>query len=91
MTEVSKALQELNVYWKKIGHYNMKCRWSSGLTGQESMVHSNHNFSAESIETVDLSAKLNIIKFKIQVFWIFFVLLLPCLIFITFIKYPLCS
>ncbi|GFY82963.1 SNF1 kinase homolog 10 [Actinidia rufa] len=27
MTEVLKALQELNVCWKKIGHYNMKCRW----------------------------------------------------------------
>ncbi|KAH0939866.1 hypothetical protein HID58_007327 [Brassica napus] len=27
MNEVLKALQELNVCWKKIGHYNMKCRW----------------------------------------------------------------
>ncbi|KAI5064254.1 hypothetical protein GOP47_0020924 [Adiantum capillus-veneris] len=27
MTEVLKALQELAVCWKKIGHYNMKCRW----------------------------------------------------------------
>lgn len=27
MAEVLKALQELAVCWKKIGHYNMKCRW----------------------------------------------------------------
>ena len=27
MGEVLKALQELTVCWKKIGHYNMKCRW----------------------------------------------------------------
>nr|GMD07650.1 SNF1-related protein kinase catalytic subunit alpha KIN10-like [Ipomoea batatas] len=27
MTQVLGALQELNVRWKKIGHYNMKCMW----------------------------------------------------------------
>ncbi|EMS57852.1 Carbon catabolite-derepressing protein kinase [Triticum urartu] len=27
MIKVLKALQELNVCWKKNGHYNMKCRW----------------------------------------------------------------
>ncbi|KAM7480056.1 hypothetical protein LguiA_028269 [Lonicera macranthoides] len=27
MTQVLGALQELHVSWKKIGHYNMKCRW----------------------------------------------------------------
>uniref|UniRef100_A0A0A9CYQ7 Non-specific serine/threonine protein kinase n=1 Tax=Arundo donax TaxID=35708 RepID=A0A0A9CYQ7_ARUDO len=67
MTEVLKALQELNVYWKKIGHYNMKCRWSAGFPGQENMNHNNHNFSAESIATVDLRERLNLIKFEIQV------------------------
>ncbi|RVW80863.1 SNF1-related protein kinase catalytic subunit alpha KIN10 [Vitis vinifera] len=49
MTEVLKALQELNVCWKKIGHYNMKCRWIPGIPGHhEGMVnnpvHSNHFF-----------------------------------------------
>uniref|UniRef100_A0A6N2NED9 non-specific serine/threonine protein kinase n=1 Tax=Salix viminalis TaxID=40686 RepID=A0A6N2NED9_SALVM len=33
MTEVLKALQELNVGWKKIGQYNMKCRWIPGTAG----------------------------------------------------------
>jgi 5'-AMP-activated protein kinase catalytic alpha subunit len=64
MTEVLKALQELNVYWKKIGHYNMKCRWSPGFPGQ---IHNSHNFSAESIETDGQSEKLNLVKFEIQV------------------------
>ncbi|XP_010450810.1 PREDICTED: SNF1-related protein kinase catalytic subunit alpha KIN11-like [Camelina sativa] len=27
MSEVFKALQNLKVCWKKIGHYNIKCRW----------------------------------------------------------------
>ncbi|XP_058107344.1 SNF1-related protein kinase catalytic subunit alpha KIN10-like isoform X2 [Magnolia sinica] len=27
MTEVLKALQRLNVCWKKIGNYTMKCKW----------------------------------------------------------------
>jgi 5'-AMP-activated protein kinase, catalytic alpha subunit len=65
MSEVLKALQELNVYWKKIGHYNMKCRWSPGFPAQ---IHNNHNFSAGSIETDSLSERLSLIKFEIQVF-----------------------
>jgi 5'-AMP-activated protein kinase, catalytic alpha subunit len=77
MTEVLKALQELNVYWKKVGHYNMKCRWSPGFPGQENMAHNNYNFGAEAIETVDLSTKLNVIKFEIQVLCIFSVRLPP--------------
>uniref|UniRef100_A0A453FGQ5 non-specific serine/threonine protein kinase n=2 Tax=Aegilops tauschii subsp. strangulata TaxID=200361 RepID=A0A453FGQ5_AEGTS len=69
MTEVLKALQELNVYWKKIGHYNMKCRWSPpGFPGQENMSHTNYNFSAEPIETDDLGDKLNLIKFELQLY-----------------------
>ncbi|GKE67337.1 SNF1-related protein kinase catalytic subunit alpha KIN10-like protein, partial [Tanacetum coccineum] len=36
MIEVLKALQELNVCWKKIGHYNMKCRWDPGRNGMQS-------------------------------------------------------
>ncbi|KAM0923923.1 hypothetical protein ACQ4PT_005224 [Festuca glaucescens] len=68
MTEVLKALQELNVYWKKIGHYNIKCRWSPGFPSQESINHTNYNFNAEPIETDDLGDKLNLIKFEIQLY-----------------------
>ena len=35
MNEVLKALQELNVCWKKIGHYNMKCRWVPGFADDQ--------------------------------------------------------
>ncbi|CAD6333096.1 unnamed protein product [Miscanthus lutarioriparius] len=69
ISEVLIALQELNVYWKKIGHYNMKCRWSPGCL--ESMMHSSDGFSAESaiIETDDLMAKSTpIVKFEIQLY-----------------------
>ncbi|RRT39501.1 hypothetical protein B296_00057220 [Ensete ventricosum] len=53
MTEVLKALRELNVCWKKIGHYNMKCRYFSGISDHaESMfndsLHANHSVSDES-------------------------------------------
>ena len=68
ITEVLKALQELNVCWKKIGHYNMKCRWNPGFV--ENMMHNNHGFGAESaiIETDDLSERsAHIVKFEIQV------------------------
>jgi 5'-AMP-activated protein kinase catalytic alpha subunit len=69
ITEVLKALQELNVCWKKIGHYNMKCRWNPGFV--ESMMHNNHGFGSESaiIETDDLSERsAHIVKFEIQLY-----------------------
>jgi 5'-AMP-activated protein kinase, catalytic alpha subunit len=67
---VLKALQELNVYWKKIGHYNMKCRWSPGCL--ESMMHNNDGFGVESaiidFFTDDLIQKSTpTVKFEIQV------------------------
>lgn len=63
--EVLKALQELNVYWKKIGHYNMKCRWSLEFSG-----HNNHGFGDESAIVENDSAiekSPNVVKFEIQV------------------------
>uniref|UniRef100_A0A9I9DQS5 transketolase n=1 Tax=Cucumis melo TaxID=3656 RepID=A0A9I9DQS5_CUCME len=73
MTEVLKALRELNVAWKKIGHYNMKCRWLPGIPGHhEGMinnpVHSNHYFGDEStiIENDGVVKSPNVIKFEVQ-------------------------
>jgi 5'-AMP-activated protein kinase, catalytic alpha subunit len=66
--EVLKALQELNVFWKKIGHYNMKCRWSPGCL--ENLMHNGHSFGSEStiIETDGVIEKSNrTVKFEIQV------------------------
>ncbi|XP_016649485.1 PREDICTED: SNF1-related protein kinase catalytic subunit alpha KIN10 [Prunus mume] len=75
MTEVLKALQELRVCWKKIGHYNMKCRWVPGTPGHhEGMVdnslHSNHYFGDESsiIENDGVMKTTNVVKFEVQLF-----------------------
>lgn len=74
MTEVLKALQDLNVVWKKIGHYNMKCRWTPGIPcGDEGMVnnsmHGNHYFEDDSsiIENDDITRLSDVVKFEVQV------------------------
>lgn len=73
MTEVLKALQALNVGWKKIGHYNMKCRWIPGIPGHhEGMVndavHSNNFFGDESaIIENGVARSPNVVKFEVQV------------------------
>lgn len=74
MTEVLKALQQLNVCWKKIGHYNMKCRWVPGNPGSNegilnnSMLDNNY-FGDESaiIENDANSRPKNVVKFEVQV------------------------
>ncbi|KAE8691570.1 Carbon catabolite-derepressing protein kinase [Hibiscus syriacus] len=75
MTEVLKALQELNVCWKKIGHYNMKCRWLANIPGlNEGMVNNsvlnNHYFGDEStiIENDGITKALNVVKFEVQLY-----------------------
>nr|AFN89137.1 sucrose non-fermenting 1 [Mesembryanthemum crystallinum] len=75
MTEVLKALQELNVSWKKIGHYNMKCRWIPGIPGHhEGMVnnpvHNDHYFGDESsiIENDGVLRSPNVVKFEVQLY-----------------------
>ncbi|KAK4778661.1 hypothetical protein SAY86_006189 [Trapa natans] len=73
MTEVLKALQELNVGWKKIGHYNMKCMWNPGLIGHEGMandvIHGNHCFGDESrIIENDTKKMKTVVKFEVQLY-----------------------
>ncbi|CAD5190180.1 unnamed protein product [Musa acuminata subsp. malaccensis] len=76
MTEVLKALQELNVCWKKIGHYNLKCRFIPGISDHaESMLdnslHVNHSFSDDSaiVESDDVAGKeSSTVKFEIQLY-----------------------
>lgn len=78
MTEVLKALQDLNVVWKKIGHYNMKCRWTPGIPcGDEGMVnnsmHGNHYFEDDSSiienddDDDDITRLSDVVKFEVQV------------------------
>lgn len=74
MTEVLNALQELNVGWKKIGHYNMKCRWNAGMTGHNegrvnSSMQGNHCFGNYSsvIENEGVARLPDVLKFEVQV------------------------
>ncbi|KAK6927298.1 Protein kinase domain [Dillenia turbinata] len=75
MSEVLKALQELNVCWKKIGHYNMKCRWIASIPSHcEGMVKNppltNHFFVDEStiIENDGTIRSPNVVKFEVQLY-----------------------
>ncbi|WVZ13381.1 hypothetical protein V8G54_010947, partial [Vigna mungo] len=74
MTEVLKALQELNVCWKKIGHYNMKCRWVASIPSHHegminNSVHSNHYFvNDSSIIEDEAVSKSNVVKFEVQLY-----------------------
>ena len=65
--EVLKALQELKVYWKKIGHYNMKCRWAPGAPN--SSMHGTNFFGDESAITENEGSigTPNVVKFEVQV------------------------
>jgi 5'-AMP-activated protein kinase catalytic alpha subunit len=69
MIEVLKALQDLNVSWKKNGQYNMKCRWSVGTQATD-MLDVNNSFVDDSIimDNGDVNGRLPaVIKFEIQV------------------------
>nr|QSH71639.1 SNF1-related protein kinase [Hedychium coronarium] len=74
MIEVLKALQDLNVCWKKIGHYNMKCRYFPGFPTTESMLNnsprSNHSFIDESaiVEADEAGRESAVVKFEIQLY-----------------------
>ncbi|KAJ4950883.1 hypothetical protein NE237_027715 [Protea cynaroides] len=74
MTEVLKALQALEVCWKKIGHYNMKCRYSRFPGSHEGMVnttvHGNHYFGDESaiVEDDGVGRQTNVVKFELQLY-----------------------
>jgi len=70
MIEVLKALQELNVSWKKNGHYNMKCRWCPGFSQVHDMLDASNSFLGDStiMDNDDANGKLPaVIKFEIQV------------------------
>ncbi|KAK0584186.1 hypothetical protein LWI29_025361 [Acer saccharum] len=61
MTQVLKALQELNVCWKKIGHYNIKCRCIPDhhlYSGDESTINKND----------DVIKPPNVVKFEVQLY-----------------------
>jgi 5'-AMP-activated protein kinase catalytic alpha subunit len=45
MTEVHKALRELDINWKKTGAYNLKCRWVAPGQSSNDRALSNHGSS----------------------------------------------
>ncbi|CAH9139280.1 unnamed protein product [Cuscuta epithymum] len=75
MVEVLKALHVLNVCWKKIGQYNMKCRWTPNLPGYyhgalNVSLQSNNYFEDQSaiIENQGASRSANVVKFEVQLY-----------------------
>ncbi|KAF5764103.1 putative non-specific serine/threonine protein kinase [Helianthus annuus] len=66
MTEVLKALQELNVCWKKIGHYNMKCRWAPGNNSMQSNPYFGDELSI--VQTDGALTTPNVLKFEVQLY-----------------------
>ncbi|KAL8471643.1 hypothetical protein ACS0TY_028417 [Phlomoides rotata] len=72
MMEVLKALQDMKVFWKKIGHYNMKCRWTPSQHGgifNNSMLDNSY-FGDESaiIENDGNITPQNVVKFELQLY-----------------------
>lgn len=72
MNQVLGVLQELNVRWKKIGHYNMKCLWLHTVRGSDSL-GTNHvndlNYLAnDTTMTANAIQPQITVKFEMQVF-----------------------
>lgn len=72
MTQVLLTLQAMNVCWKKIGHYNIKCRWFHVFHNPAGM---NNHHSPDSDYITDESAIIHddfraqsVVKFEMQVF-----------------------
>ncbi|KAF6171765.1 hypothetical protein GIB67_007286 [Kingdonia uniflora] len=69
MTEVLKTLQQLNVCWKKNGHYNMKCRWFPGFPCHNESAMNDPYFGDEyAIVQNDGRSSSNVVKFELQLY-----------------------
>ncbi|XP_039163199.1 SNF1-related protein kinase catalytic subunit alpha KIN10 isoform X2 [Eucalyptus grandis] len=71
MVEVLNALCQLNVCWKKTGHYNIKCMWSRGGQVQDLTKNCQHNGlhlgnEPATIQTNQVSQ--NTVKFELQLY-----------------------
>ena len=72
MTQILGALQVLNVRWKKVGHYNMKCLFTHSIHSLNSNSTSNHmndNHYANGTTSISSngSQPSSAVKFEIQV------------------------
>ncbi|KAI9383481.1 hypothetical protein POPTR_013G090800v4 [Populus trichocarpa] len=78
MIVVLRALQELTVCWKKIGDYNMKCRWIPGtlephkgkaMAVNDHPVHNSDLLAQPSIVEKDaIMNPPNVVKFEVQLY-----------------------
>ncbi|KAH9301341.1 hypothetical protein KI387_012924, partial [Taxus chinensis] len=78
--EVLKVLQNLNVAWKQIGHYTMKCRWFPRLSSQielhlinsKALLSLPQNITQESLVSISKlgsaihETQENVLKFEVQ-------------------------
>eukprot|EP00262_Sarcandra_glabra_P004072 TRINITY_DN1505_c0_g1_i1.p1 TRINITY_DN1505_c0_g1~~TRINITY_DN1505_c0_g1_i1.p1 ORF type:complete len:511 (-),score=69.23 TRINITY_DN1505_c0_g1_i1:299-1831(-) len=73
MMEVLRALQSLNVCWKKIGHYNMKCSWFPSFamypetTNNIPLRVNNGKSAIIGIDEVGIRSQ-NTVKFEMQLY-----------------------
>ncbi|KAL1557884.1 SNF1-related protein kinase catalytic subunit alpha KIN10-like isoform X2 [Salvia divinorum] len=73
MTQILRALQVLNVRWKKAGHYNMKCLFTRSIHNLDSNATSNHmNDYRYANGTTSISTNgsqpSSAVKFEIQLY-----------------------
>ncbi|KAI3454706.1 hypothetical protein Pfo_011369 [Paulownia fortunei] len=73
MTQILGALQGLNVRWKKIGHYNMKCLFIHGIKDPESMItvnhiNDNHYINGMTSTNANVSQQQCVVKFEMQLY-----------------------
>ncbi|GFP87456.1 snf1-related protein kinase catalytic subunit alpha kin10 [Phtheirospermum japonicum] len=73
MTQILGALQGLNVRWKKVGHYNMKCLFIHGVRAPESTitinhVTDNHYVDGINITNANVSQQQYAVKFEMQLY-----------------------
>lgn len=74
MVEVLSALYELKVSWKKIGAYNMKCKWFPSFEDREGMIpnsvqHNNLFGGAPLVERGGFTRMSpNVVKFELQLY-----------------------
>ncbi|CAK9148032.1 unnamed protein product [Ilex paraguariensis] len=72
MIQLLRVLQKLKVCWKKIGHYNMKCRWPHGFYQPEPMasnhVHDDHYIGHETATVANDFQPQSIVKFEMQLY-----------------------
>ncbi|KAL8457509.1 hypothetical protein ACS0TY_035392 [Phlomoides rotata] len=70
MNQILGALQGLNVRWKRIGHYNMKCLFIHSIHNVESATtinHMNENHYVNGITSINPQPP-SVVKFEIQLY-----------------------